>query len=141
MVEQEAHQMVGPGETLYRLAGKCDSFEVASDTEQTKQQTFRSYVDKVITRTYCVLSAFTHLELWRRLYDCSWHHFRAPPHPPIFSTCCIFVDLQQYDCIVKWGLSDPQVGAMGDVVCRGYAHSIAHPWISISSQFTHMVYL
>ena len=26
---------------------------------------------------YCVLSVFTHLGLWRRLYDCSRHYFRA----------------------------------------------------------------
>ena len=29
------------------------------------------------SRAFCARSASTHLELWRKLYDCSWHHFRA----------------------------------------------------------------
>ena len=28
-------------------------------------------------RTYCVREAFTHLGRWRKLYDCSLHHFTA----------------------------------------------------------------
>ena len=28
-------------------------------------------------RTYCVRCAFTHLDLWRKLYNCSWHYFTA----------------------------------------------------------------
>ena len=38
--------------------------------------------NKVITtlddgRTHCPQSAFTHLGLWRKLYDCSLHHSTA----------------------------------------------------------------
>ena len=43
-------------------------------------------INKVITTmvnrplddcTYCARSRIIHLGLWQKLYDCSWHHFRA----------------------------------------------------------------
>ena len=39
-------------------------------------------------RTYCVRSAFTHLRFCRKLYDCSWHYFRARNYCVIYWHCC-----------------------------------------------------
>ena len=57
---------------------------LASFLGLTESQVNNSYVYKgIITtvigplddRTYCGQSSFTHLELWRKLYNCSLHHF------------------------------------------------------------------
>ena len=56
--------------------------------------------------TYCTRSAFTQLGVWRKLIDCSWHHFTLP-------MCCqmcsvwIFLHLQPFSCNLKRGLFDP----------------------------------
>ena len=39
------------------------------------------------------------------------------------------------------GLFDPPVWGVRREVDRGWAHSIAHPWVPISSPLTHIVYL
>ena len=59
-------------------------------------------------------SVFTHLGLWRKLYDSSLHHFTAsqPMHPKM---CCIgiFVDLQPVGWNLKGGFGFGDVGCLG----------------------------
>ena len=106
----------------------------------TRQVTCRVYslLDKVITtlvirplndHTYCTRSAYTHLGLWRKLYNCSLHHFTT-------SQCILkCVDWHLVGCNLKVGLFDPRFGVSG----RGLAHLIACPLVSISSPLAHMV--
>ena len=80
--------------------------------------------DKIITtmvigplddHIYCVRSAFTHLRLWRKLYDCSKHKFRA-------RKCLIKRTLLTFSSISnrlvgnwKEDFLTPILGIMGDV--------------------------
>ena len=52
-------------------------------------------------RTYCIRYAFTHFELWQKLYDCSRHKFTATKMS--YQTCSIdiFIDLQPFGCNLK----------------------------------------
>ena len=61
-------------------------------------------------RTSCNRSAFTRFGLWRKLYDCSWHHFTASAVCPKMCPIDIFVDLKAVDYNLKGGLLDTFVG-------------------------------
>ena len=87
--------------------------------------------------THCVQSAFTHLGLWRKLYDCPWHHLRA-------IKCVIKRILSTFSSIFnssfaiwKEDFSTPSLEHGGSVT--GSFHS---PHMGpISSPSTHMVYI
>ena len=90
----------------------------------------KSNTDKVITtmvirphddRTYCARSAFTHLGLWQKLYNCSLHHFTV----------------SQFGCNLKVGLSRSPVWGIGDLGDQGFARSVARLWVHIRSPLTH----
>ena len=54
----------------------------------------------------------------------------------------IFVNLQLVGRNLEGGLFNARFGGLwGDVRDWGWAHSTAHPWVSISSPSTHVVYL
>ena len=78
--------------------------------------------------TYCARCAFTHLGLWRNMYNCSLHHFTT-------IQCILKCDLLTFSAtsnrlagIWKGDFSTPWFG------------KLAGMWIPISSSLTHMVY-
>ena len=103
----------------------------------------RHHLNKVITtmvirplndRTSCVRFALTHLGLWRKLYDCSMHHFRTRK---FYQTCCInvFIDLQPFSYNMK-GRLRPIVWGLGKAWRFGIGRFDSPPWAPIRSPLT-----
>ena len=90
----------------------------------------------------CVEIPVTHLGLSRKLYDCSLYHFTTSQCilKCALLTFEIFVNLQSAGWHLKGGLFDPsRIGGIAECGGRAWAHSIARPWVPISSRLTHMV--
>ena len=99
----------------------------------------RSSTQRLDDRTYCARSAFTHLGLWRKLYDCSLHHFTTNQFILKMCSIGIFDKLKLVVWNFKGGLLTSGFGCLGVHGGRGLALSIALPWVPISSKLT--VYL
>ena len=54
-------------------------------------------------RTNSAQSAFTHLGLWRKLYDCSWYHYfgRLQSQKMSHQTCYVDIFVQPFGCNLK----------------------------------------
>ena len=91
--------------------------------------------------TYFARSAFAHLGLWQKLYDCSLHHFTT-------SQCilkCAPLTLSSTSNwlaeIWKGNFSTPGlVDKGGNIGDRGWADLIARPWVPSSSTLTLISY-
>ena len=88
---------------------------------------------------YCARSVFTHLGLWRKLYDCSLHH--STTSQCIILQCVRLTFSTTSLSSVGWNLMgrlfDPRFEELGGGGGRGWAHLIAHPWVLISALLTH----
>ena len=92
-------------------------------------------------RTYGARSAFSHLELWRKPYDCSLHHFATSQ---CILKCALLTFLSTTNWLAEIWKGDFSTSRFGRLVGRGgqgWAHPRARPWVPISSSLTHMVYL
>ena len=92
-------------------------------------------VKKVITtqwstiesnRAYCARSVFTHLELWRKLYDFSLRYYTTSQCVLILWSIDICADLQRLTAF-KGGTVRPPFWGLGGMGNRRWAHSITHP--------------
>ena len=88
--------------------------------------------------TYCAGFALGRLELWRKLYDYSLHHYKTSQ--------CIVKSVRLIFSTTSNGLAEAWRGDFstpgfggGGLWGRGWAHSIVRPWVPISSPY--MVYL
>ena len=81
--------------------------------------------------TYFTRSAFTYLGLWQKLYDRSLHHLTM--------TSTFLSTSNRLAEICKGEFRHPVFGVRGDV--GGWAYLTVRPWVPISSQLKHMIYL
>ena len=72
--------------------------------ESEKQGHQITTTDLLDNHTYFAQSAFTHLGLWRKLYDCSMHHFAASQCVLKCDRIDIFVELHPIGWNLKLGL-------------------------------------
>ena len=96
--------------------------------------------------TYFTRSVFTHLGLWRNLYNCSLHHFTASQSVLSLKSlkCAVWTFSSISNCLaaISRGLFLAQVWRVcGDVCGYGWAHSIARSWVPIRSLLTPMICL
>ena len=92
-------------------------------------------IEPLDDHAYCTRSAFTHLGLWRKLYDIFIASLHNQPMYPKMCYINIFVNLQPVGWNLKKRLFAPLFGEFEGHPGWGWAHSI------IRFPLTHMVYL